>query len=121
RSPDCALRALAVGGGAPLRGLEGLAEAGPADREDVLFWVDAGGERPQHVLDVVDVDVLVHDDAEAGAQRDRERGGQDVALQALGARAALLYLEDHAAPLGHAPGGVRVDAEPGHDAPGRLE
>src|SRR5215475_2913447 len=121
RVPDVTLRPLPLAGGAPLRGLEGLAEAALADREDVLFGVDAGGERPQHVLDVVDVDVLVHDDAEAGAQRDRERGGQDVAMQALVARAALLDLEDHAAPVGHAHGNVRVDAEPGHDPLRELE
>src|SRR5882762_6200726 len=64
REPDVALRPLALAGRAALRGLEGLPEAALADRQDVLPGIYASRERPQDVLDVVDVDVLVDDDAE---------------------------------------------------------
>src|SRR3989449_5343597 len=80
REPDVALCPLTLAGRAALRGLEGLSEAALADRQDVLLGVHARRERPQDVLDVVDVHVLVDDDAETRAQRDRERGRQDVPL-----------------------------------------
>src|SRR6266545_6628976 len=67
READVRLRPLAIAGRATLRGLERLAEAALADGEDVLLRVHARRERPQHVLDVVDVDILVDDDPEARA------------------------------------------------------
>src|SRR5262245_16609615 len=115
------LRPLAIAGRAALGGLEGLAEAALADGQDVLLGVHARGDRPQDVLDVVDVHVLVDHDAEPRPQRDRQRRGQDVSMEALVARPPLADLEDHAAPVRHAHGNVRVDAEAGHDALGELE
>src|SRR5438093_377993 len=85
-------------GRAALGGLERLAEAALADREDVFLRVHARGQRPHDVFHVVDVDVLVDHDAELGAEGDGERRREDVAVEPLVARAPLLYLEDHPAP-----------------------
>src|SRR5438445_1159008 len=121
REPDVALRPLALAGRAALRGLEGLPEAALADRQDVLLGVHARREGPQDVLDVVDFHVLVDDDAEPRAQRDRERGRQDIPLEPLVAGTPLLDLEDHAAPVGHAHWNMGVDAESWNDSVRQLQ
>src|SRR5881628_3801033 len=121
READVALRPLAVAGRAALRRLKGLSEAALADGQDVLLRVHARRERPQDVLDVVDVDVLVDDDAEPGAQRDRQGGGQNITLQSLVAGAALLHLENHAAPISHPHRNVCIDTESGNYSFSQLQ
>src|SRR5262249_23199339 len=59
READIALRPLTVAGRAALRRLERLAKAAFADGQDVLLRIHPRGQRPQDILDVVDVDVLV--------------------------------------------------------------
>src|SRR5579864_6359694 len=91
-----------------LLGDEGLPRAAGNRIEDVRPRVHAGGQTPDDLVHVVDIDVIIDDDREAHPLTARHGRDEEVADHAVIGLEPLLDLDDAAAPIGHLVGDVHV-------------